>query len=96
MIELLHELNPVTGEYSLIIPVTAESHNSTVISMVDGGLSHDPEEAITVYVPLDETPDAGIMGFCRLLVKLLGPVQLYDVAPSIIAFKLISCPTQTN
>jgi len=48
----------------------------TVANVIpDAGLIHPPTVTITLYEPVAATGAAGIEGFCKAEVKLLGPVQ---------------------
>ena len=60
----------------------------TVTLVVPGGPVHPLKLMVAEYVPLADVPAVGIVGFCEVDVKPLGPVQAQVVPPLLVAVKL--------
>jgi hypothetical protein len=68
-----------TGEFDDAVGVAGVSLMITLV--VPAGDVHPFCDTVTLYVPLYAVDTEGMDGFCTLLVKPLGPVQLYESVP---------------
>ena len=83
-----------TGELLLTVGVAGSALTTTVV--VPAALAHPATVRVTEYVPAIAVVALVILGFCRVEVNELGPVQLYVAPDKVGVVRLIVDPAHTG
>lgn len=81
-----------SGELLPTVGVAGTAFTTTVV--VPAKLTHPPTVTVTLYVPAIASVEAGRVGFCKVEVKVLGPVHAYVAPATVGVAKVIVAPAQ--